>query len=131
MANIKNLQMWQSICDDVRINTSKSMFGLCTKVAYGPTNSPISALALEYSPDDGKRIKQILDLPKAEMAAAVGDFHPATVDYGNYMAELCTSRDRRFLAVQLYHFVKLNYEPATDVLVLEGDVAEAVSKLFL
>lgn len=131
MANIKNLQMWQSICSDNRINISKSLFGLRTKAIYGPTGSVIDARTLEYSPEDGKHIKRILDIPQEKMTDSIGDFRPKTVDNGNYLAEVCQSRDGRFLAVQLFQFVKLNYEPATDVIILEGDVAEAVSKLFL
>ena len=131
MANIKNLQMWQSICTDNRINISKSMFGLRTKAIYGPTGSVIDARTLEYSPEDGKHIKRILDMPKEKMADSIGDFRPQTVDYGNYLAEVCQSRDGRFLAVQLFQFVKLNYEPVTEALVFEGEAAEAVSKLFL
>ncbi len=131
MANIKNLQMWDSICSDNRINIRKSLFGLRKTAIYGPTGSVINACTLEYSPEDGKHIKRILDMPHEKMTDSIGDFRPQTVDNGNYLAEVCQSRDGRFLAVQLFQFVKLNYEPATDVIILEGDVAEAVSKLFL
>ena len=130
MANIKNLQMWDSICSDNRINIRKSLFGLRTTAVYGPTNSVIDVNTLEYSQEDGKRIKHILDMPQADVDKAIGDFHPKTVDYGNYLAEVCRSRDGRFLAVQLFQFVKLNYEPATEALVFEGEVAEALSKMF-
>ena len=48
MANIKNLQMWNSICADARISISKSMFGLRTTATFSPTNSVIDANTFEY-----------------------------------------------------------------------------------
>ena len=41
MANIKNLQMWNTICTDARISISKSMLGLRTTATYIPSNSVI------------------------------------------------------------------------------------------
>lgn len=130
MANIKNLQMWENICADARIRINKSMFGLRTTAIYGPTNSVIDANTYEYSPEDGKHIKRILEMPQEKMAEAINDYQPKTTDYGNYLAEVCLSRDKHFLAVQLFQFVRLNYEPATDVLIFVDKAAETVARLF-
>ena len=130
MANIKNLQMWENICADARIRINKSMFGLRTMAIYGPTNSVIDANTYEYSPEDGKHIKRILEMPQEKMAEAINDYQPKTTDYGNYLAEVCLSRDKHFLIVQLFQFMKLNYEPATEVLIFEDKEADAISKLF-
>lgn len=130
MANIKNLRMWESICADGRIALSKSLFGLRTTATYRPTGSVIDAHTMEYSPEDGKHLKHILDMPREKMADSIGDFRPRTTDYGNFLAEVAVSRDGAFLAVQLFQFVKLNYEPVTDVLIFEGKEAEALARLF-
>ena len=130
MANIKNLRMWDSICTDDRISIIKSMFGLRSTAIYRPTNSVIEAETFEYSPEDGKRIKSILEMPRERMAESIQGFHPTTVDYGNYLTEVGLSRDGAFLAVQLFQFVKLNYEPATEVIIFEGKEAATISKLF-
>ena len=130
MANIKNLQMWENICADARIRINKSMFGLRTTAIYGPTNSVIDANTYEYSPEDGKHIKRILEMPQEKMAEAINDYQPKTTDYGNYLAEVCLSRDKHFLIVQLFQFMKLNYEPATEVLVFEDKAAEMLARLF-
>ncbi len=130
MANIKNLQMWDSICADARISISKSLFGLRTTATFKPTNSVIDANTFEYSPEDGKRVKNILDMPKEKIVDAIGNLCPKTADYGNYRAEVCISRDGEFLAVQLFQFEKLNYEPVTGILIFEGKKAAAISKLF-
>ena len=130
MANIKSLRMWESICNDARISINKSMFGLRMTVTYSPTNSVIDAHKFEYSPEDGAHIRQLLDIPREKMAVAIGDFHPNTIDYGNYMAEVIVSRDKAFLAVQLFQFQKLNYEPVTEVLFFEGNDARTVKQIF-
>ena len=130
MANIKNLQMRENICADARIRINKSMFGLRTTAIYGPTNSAIDANTYEYSPEDGKHIKRILEMPQEKMAEAINDYQPKTTDYGNYLAEVCLSRDKHFLIVQLFQFMKLNYEPATEVLIFEDKAAEMLARLF-
>ena len=130
MANIKNLQMWNTICADARISISKSLLGLCTTVIYNPSNSIIDANTYEYSPADGERLKHLLDTPHETLTSAIGDYHPKKVVNGNYLAEVCTSRDRAFLAVQLFQFAHLSYEPVSEALIFEGDTARAVRQLF-
>ena len=130
MANIKNMQMWNSICADARISISKSMFGLRTIATFSPTNSVIDANTFEYSPADGEHLKRLLDMPREKLASAIGDFRPKPTVNGNYMAEVCASRDGAFLAVQLFQFIRMSYEPVTDVLVFEGDDARVVKQMF-
>lgn len=130
MANIKNMQMWNSICADARISISKSLFGLRTTATFSPTNSVIDSNTFEYSPADGERLKRLLDTPREKLAAAIGDFRPKATVNGNYMAEVCASRDGAFLAVQLHQFTRMSYEPVTDVLLFEGDDARMMKQLF-
>ena len=130
MANIKNMQMWNSICADARISISKSMFGLRTTATFSPTNSVIDANTFEYSPADGEHLKRLLDMPREKLPSAIGDFRPKPTVNGNYMAEVCASRDGAFLAVQLFQFIRMSYEPVTDVLVFEGDDARVVKQMF-
>ena len=130
MSNIKNLQMWNHICGDTRISVNKSLFGLRTTAIFIPTNSVIDAKTYEYSPTDGERLKQILSCPKEKIASAIGDFHPKATVNGNYMAEVCASRDNAFLAIQLLQFSRMNYEPVTEVLIFEGDEVRAIKQLF-
>ena len=130
MANIKNMQMWKDICADARISISRSMFGLRTTATFSPTNSVIDANTFEYSPADGERLKRLLDTPREKLAEAIGNFRPKATVNGNYMAEVCASRDGAFLAVQLFQFIRMSYEPVTDVLVFEGDDARVVKQMF-
>ena len=122
--------MWNTICTSGRVSVSKSFFGLCTSVTYCPTNSIIDSNNYEYTPADGERLKQLLNTPRERMAERLQDFHIQKTVNGNYMAEVCASRDDAFFAIQLFQFQKLNYEPVTEPLILEGEEAAAMSKLF-
>ena len=128
--NIKNLQMWNIICADARISISKSLLGLRTTATYNPTNCVIDAKSFEYSPADGERLKRLLDTPNDKLTAAIGDFRPKATVNGNYMAEVCASRDGAFLVIQLFQFTRMSYEPVSDVLIFDGDDAKALSPLF-
>lgn len=130
MANIKNLQMWNSICDNSRISVKSSMFGLKTTAIYLPTHSTIKAETLEYSPETGDKLKRIIESPKDQLDKAIGLFRPQTTVNGNYMLEKLSSQDGQFVALQLLQFHQLSYEPVTEVLIFEGKDAEVVNKLF-
>ena len=130
MANIKNLQMWNSICDNSRISVKSSMFGLKTTAIYLPTHSTIKAETLEYSPETGDKLKRIIESPKDQLDKAIGLFRPQTTVNGNYMLEKLSSQDGQFVALQLLQFQQLSYEPVTEVLIFEGKDAEVVNKLF-
>lgn len=130
MANIKNLQMWNTICKDLRIDISKSMFGLKTKVIYKKSGSPIKARTIEYSPIDGEKLKLILNTPAEQMTKVIGDYRPKPIVNGNYMIEICMSVDKQFIALQLFQFNRMNYEPIMDILTLEGKEAETIGEIF-
>jgi len=130
MANIKNLQMWNDICADTRISISKSMLGLKTTATYVSTQSVIDARTIEYTPQDGDRIRRILESPVNELAKAIGDFRPKEVPNGNYMLEVARSRDGQFVALLLQQFTRMSYEPVTKTLFFEGEAAKVISQLF-
>jgi hypothetical protein len=130
MANIKNLQMWKDICADARIRISKSLFGLKATAVYVPTQSVIDACTIEYTPQDGDRLRHILSAPREDLAKAIDGFRPKEVPNGNYMLEIARSRDGQFVALLLQQFTRLSYEPVTDLLFFEGDDANIISQLF-
>jgi len=130
MANIKNLQMWNDICADARISISKSMLGLKTTAVYVPTQSVIDARTIEYTPQDGDRLRRILSSHKEDLAEAIDGFRPKEVPNGNYMLEVCRSRDGQFVALLLQQFTRMSYEPVTGTLFFEGADAQIISQLF-
>lgn len=130
MANIKNMRMWESICNDTRIHIEKKMFGLRTLATYTKSGSEIEAVILEYSPNDGTRLKQLLELPVSKLAVAMGHFRPRATVNGNYMLELCRSKDGAFLALMLKQYLNMVYEPVTNVFIYESEDAKTVGMLF-
>ena len=130
MANIKHLQMAKAICADSRIDVRKTMLGLRSVVTYLPTNSVMEAKTVEYTPEAGDRLRNILEGPRAKLADALEAFSARPVANGNYMLEVCVSRDGEFAALQLLHYSQMSYVPVTSVLFYEGDEAHIVGKLF-
>ena len=130
MANIKNLQMWNSICADSRIGINKSLFGLKTTATYLPTKSVIDVKIAEYAQKDGERLLRILQTQQDKLSEAVSNFHPREVYNGNYLLEVCKSSDGQFVGLLLKQFSQITYEPVTDALFFEGDKVKAISSLF-
>ena len=130
MANIKHLQMWNTICTDSRIRINKSLFGLRTIVTYNTTNSRIDARTIELPPADGEYLKRILDKTLENLPQTIGNFHIKPIANGNYMVEVAVSRDDKFIAVQLLQFMRMSYEPVTKVQIFEGNDAQIIAKIF-
>ena len=130
MANITHLQMWKDICADDRIVVSKSFFGLFTNAVYNPTGSPLAASKAEYTREDGERLRRLLSASHDNLAEEVGTFHPKKTANGNFMAEVCSSHDGSFLAVRIYQFISMNYEPVIGTCCFEGDEARLLRQLF-
>ena len=130
MANIKTLQMWDNICADSRISISKSFLGLKTTATYVPTQSIIDVKIVEYTQKDGERLQRILQTQQDKLSEAISDFHPKEVYNGNYLLEVCKSRDGQFVGLLLKQFSQITYEPVTEALFFEGDRAKVLSNLF-
>ena len=130
MTKLKNLQMWHTICTDARISINKSLFGLSITATYIRTNSPLSANIFEYSHDDGEELKSILESPRDKLYKMIVGFHPKKTVNGNFKVEVCASHDGQFIAVLISQFVQMGYEPVSDVLIFEGQEAQAVKQLF-
>ena len=130
MANIKTLQMWDNICADSRISISKSCLGLKTTATYVPTQSIIDVKIVEYTQKDGERLQRMLQTQQDKLSEAISDFHPKEVYNGNYLLEVCKSRDGQFVGLLLKQFSQITYEPVTEALFFEGDRAKVLSNLF-
>lgn len=130
MANIKNMQMWKDVCADARISIKTSMLGLKTTAVYVATQSIIDARTIEYSPQDGDRLRRILSTQKEDLAKAINGFRPKEVSNGNYKLEIIRSRDGQFIALLLQQFLQMSYEPVTSTLFYEGADAQIISQLF-
>ena len=129
MANITSLQIWDEICTDARLCVSKSLFGLRTTVTYKPTGSKLDANIAGYSPADGAQLKRIIENFHESTVKDLGNFRPKPVSNGNYQVEVCASQDGEYLAVMLYQFIHLGYEPVTGMHTFEGEKARLLKQI--
>ena len=130
MSNIKRLQMASAVCNDERISISSSFFGLTSRITYKATGSTVDADILEFTPEDGKQLRAIVDAPRSQLALLATRFHPRPTVNGHYMLEMVRSRDHAYVALRLYQFLQMQYEPVTDVLTYEGDEARLIAQIF-
>ena len=75
-------------------------------------------------------LRRILSAYKEDLTEAIKGFRPKEVPNGNYMLEVCRSRDGQFVALLLQQFTQMSYEPVTDTLFFEGIDAQVISQLF-
>ena len=129
MVNIKSLQIWDEICTDARLSVSKSLFGLKTTAIYKPTGSKLDANIAGYSPSDGAKLKHIIETLHENPAKDLDDFRPKPIPNGNYQIEVCASLDGEYLAVMLYQFIHLGYEPVSGMHIFEGEKARLLKQI--
>ena len=111
------------------ITIKKSLFS--TKAIYTPTGSAVKAMALEYSPSEGEKVKHLLDMPLDKMTADIEQKgKPKTGVNGNFRLEVCLSDDHQFCALQLFRFADFSYRPFYEPRFYEGTDVEYITKLF-
>ncbi len=129
MANINSLGMGETLSNDARINVKKSLFG--SKVLYSPTGSKVKVFKTSCSPEMGSQLKQLFTGNGdnlAETVSRLGKF--VETEFGNFQLQGCVSADHAFVALQLYQFGTLNYDPVSQVKIFEGAEAQTVASLF-
>ena len=132
MPNIKNLEMAEAVSSKSYIRISNSFFGLCQKIVYVPTGSPVKVIKQEYSREEGERLEKLLSLPIKKLEAELASKgKPATTAVGNYQLQACVSDDRQFCAVQLFRFADLMYHPQAEPQFFEGEAAAAIARTFV
>ena len=132
MANIKHLEMAKKVFSYQHINVKKGFLGLTTTVTYQPTNSPVHAQQLEYTPTDGSKIERLITLSGTQLMEQVKKMEQLnTVPNGNYRLDLCFSGDHQFAALQLFQFKDFSYQSVSDGTIYEGHDAVAILKPFI
>ncbi len=130
MASFKHLEMGKSVTKHPNISIQTSFFGLCTTRIYTPTGSKVRPLTHDYSPETGRILESILDCDKNQLEAMLQrKSEIAETTLGNMRLEVALSDDHQFVAVQLFRFVNLLFEPVTDVKFYEGREAELIAGL--
>ena len=114
MANISTFQMADVISADKNISVKKGILGLTTKYVYIPTESRIRGYIKEYSMVTGEKLHAILNSPIEQIEDVINCFEES--EMGNYRLEMCVSDDKQFVALRLYRFIHLGFEPVTKVI---------------
>lgn len=130
MAKINNMAMLADIAKSKLVYSRKAFFGLSTKWFYALTDSQLTAARREYNPSDGQLLEQALNAPADKVLARLGCLKGlAQATIGNYLLEVITSADRRFVALRLYQYQQLAYRPVSPLCTFEGCDAEVASRM--
>lgn len=131
MSRFFSVEIASAVSEHPHVSIKKSFFGLFANAYYNITNSQIDSYENSYSRETGERIKPLFSVGDKYVIGCtkdIGSLHQQP--NGNYRLDICISRDRQFIALQLFHFENLMYRPVTDVRYFEGEQAEAIEKLF-
>ena len=131
MSRFFSVEIAPAVSEHPHVSIKKSFFGLFANAYYNVTNTQIDSYENSYSRETGERIKPLFSVGDKYVIGCtkdIGSLHQQP--NGNYRLDICISRDRQFIALQLFHFENLMYRPVTDVGYFEGEQAEAIDNLF-
>ena len=127
MANIKKMEMAQTIFANENISVEKTFFGLKTKLTYKPTGGAVKAEEYDFTPDMGERMLKIIKTPANKLATAIHDAGKiATTPIGHFHLEACMSEDGLWAAMQMFRFTDFKYQPETEVIYFDGENAQKI-----
>lgn len=117
--------MSADLAKDSRINIKKSLFG--TKWTYTPTDSKLKAFKHEYNPENGKAMEKAINAAEDKRADLLASLQVSEAAMGNYQLEGVRTDDSQFVALRLYQYQNLRYQPVSPLCVFEGDEAAKVA----
>lgn len=130
MANINSMAMSTDLANDLRVNKRKSLFGLSTTWTYAPTGSKLKPFKYEYTPEGGKAVENAMNAAPEKRADLLVHLEVDHVSMGNYLLEAVCSDDGQFVALRLYQYQQLRFQPVSPLCLLEGDDAAKVATRF-
>lgn len=132
MSLTSNREMDSSLLNQSNISVKKTFFGLKETIFYNPTKSKIDGGDLELNPNDGDKIKELLELPDDTICELAPTMNPlVSVENGMYDLSYCYSQDHKFAALQLTKYMSFEYRPVTAIRFVENETAESILKILL
>lgn len=132
MSLTSNREMDSSLHNQSNISVKKTFFGLKETIFYNPTKSKIDGGDLELNPNDGDKIKELLELPDDTICELAPTMNPlVSVENGMYDLSYCYSQDHKFAALQLTKYMSFEYRPVTAIRFVENETAESILKILL
>lgn len=132
MSLTNDKEMDDSLHNQSNIIVKKTFFGLKETLFFNPTKSKIDGGDLELDPDNGDKIKELLEMPDdaiCQMASKMGHLLP--VENGMYDLSYCYSQDHKFAALQLTKYMSFEYRPVTAIRFVENETAESLLRILL
>lgn len=122
--------MADAVAKHEHINIKKSFFGLKETVVNNQTGSEVEVKQIEYTSDAGKQLEKLLKAEKVkDILASIGTIEQRPMS--NVRLDICVSKDRQFLALQLFNYYDLMFHPVTEPRIFEGQEAELVALVVL
>ncbi|MCQ2125738.1 MAG: hypothetical protein MJZ25_16305 [Fibrobacter sp.] len=132
MSLTNDREMDDSLHNQSNITVKKTFFGLRETIFYNPTKSKIDGGDLELDPNDGDKIKELLELPDDSICETVAKMEPLpSVENGMYDLSYCYSQDHKFAALQLAKYMSFEYRPVTAIRFVENETAESLLRILL
>lgn len=130
MASINKLELTKALAKSELFTVKKGFLGMGAKMVYVPTGSNMKAEVLEYSLADGEQLERIMRMDKDQMVKSLQSANLKTADMGNAKLEVLKAEDGACVAMLLLRFTDFSFRPASEIVILEGEDAEAVSKIY-
>lgn len=132
MSLTNDKEMDDSLHNQSNISVKKSFFGLKETIFYNPTKSKIDGGDLELDPDNGDKIKELLELPDDTICQLTSKMdHLLPAENGMYDLSYCYSKDHKFAALQLTKYMSFEYRPVTAIRFVENETAESLLRILL
>lgn len=129
MANFKHLEIAPQVANHPNIYIKQSFLGLKTRVFYQPTYSEVDSVRKYFTMSSGKAIvdflRKYIDSKCNQLPSSLLIEYDAN---GNYCMEMCSSRDGQFVALQMFKYCNLAYNPVCDIIIYEGHDADVLKK---
>ncbi len=130
MTSINKLELTKALAKSELFTVKKGFLGMGTKMTYVPTGSNVKAEVLEYSLTDAEQLERIMRMDKAQMVKSLQSANLQAAHMGNARLEVLKSEDGACVVMQLFRFADFSFRAASEVIILEGEDAEAVSKIY-
>lgn len=127
MASLNNMEMAAALSNHQHISIKKGFLGLSKTVVYTPTNATVDLSIQEFAPDAEKRLIQLLNASADNLEAEIKKGKLINTPVGHLRLEIALSKDRHFVALQLFRFTDFSYSPMTDPKFYENQQADMIA----
>lgn len=124
MSKFSAIEISQLVALHPKVNNSK-LFGLFERVHYSPTGSRIESYRNYYSAADAETLIRLSEIPDEAIVQHLSQCSELPLSQQqDYRMDLCLSADHRFVAFQVFRKKDDDFEAASKLRFLEGELAQ-------